>query len=323
MSAPPAARTGDVASAVALAPNLLRDAIALTKPGITRMVVVTAGVGFALAAFSRAWTAGDLLLTASLCLVGTALASSGANALNQVAERRFDADMPRTRNRPLPAGRLSPGAGLAIALSCSAAGVAALALAVNLTAAVVALATIALYIAAYTPMKRVTILSTVVGAIPGALPALLGWVAAAQGSGAAALAQAGGWTLFLILFTWQMPHFLAIAWMHRDGYACAGFRVLSVGDETGRQTAWICLIWTLALVASALLAPIAIDSVSGWIAAPTALALGGLMVRGAWRFVRERSRSRARSLFLLSILHLPATLFALALDAIATALLST
>lgn len=300
------------------APSLLRDALALTKPGITRLVVITAGVGFALAAMSRTWRPLDLLVAAGFCALGTALTSSGANALNQVAERVADARMPRTRNRPIPAGRMSPRMGIVLALGASALGLASLVIVVNVASAIAAAATIALYIAVYTPSKKVTIFSTVIGAVPGALPTMLGWAAASQGSGVSAFSDPGAWALFLVLFSWQMPHFLAIAWMHRDGYACAGFRVLSVGDRSGRSTAWICFIWTFALVASTLVAPVAIGAVSGWIAAPAAIALGALMLRSAWRFVRERSRERARSLFLLSITHLPLFMVALVVDAVAT-----
>jgi len=302
-------------------PNLLRDAVALTKPGITRLVTITAAVGFALAALEGAWSAWRLLALSTAALAGTALCAAGANALNQVAERKADARMPRTSQRPIPAGRLSPAQGLTVALGCSFTGLAVLALFVGLAPATVAAATILLYIAAYTPSKQVTMLSTVIGAVPGALPTLIGFAAARPEAGFAALASPAAWALFLVLFTWQMPHFLAIAWMHREGYACAGFRVLSVGDESGARTAWVSLVWTAALVAATLLAPLATPAVSGWIAIPAAALLGGLFLRAAARFVRSRTRKRARALFLLSILHLPVYLAALTLDGLLSTLL--
>ncbi|RMD60716.1 MAG: protoheme IX farnesyltransferase [Planctomycetota bacterium] len=298
----------------------LRDAIALTKPGITKLVTITAAVGFALGALEGAWSAWRLVALAGATLAGTALAAAGANALNQVAERKADARMPRTRERPIPAGRLSPAQGLAVALCCSFAGLAVLALFVGPAPATLAAATILLYIAAYTPAKQVTMLSTVIGAVPGALPTLIGFAGAKPEAGVAALASPAAWALFLVLFAWQMPHFLAIAWMHREGYACAGFRVLSVGDESGARTAWVSFIWTGALVAATLLAPLATPAVSGWLALPAAALLGGLFLRTAARFVRSRTRQRARALFLLSILHLPVYLAALTLDGLLTTL---
>src|SRR5690606_33660282 len=192
-----------------------------TKPRITRLVVITAGVGFALGALGQSWTPGGLVLAAAACILGTGLSAAGANALNQWWERDRDARMQRTARRPIPSGRLSPQAVLWAAVAMSVVGPLTLLLNVGAPAAALALATILIYVLLYTPSKPLTPLSTIIGAVPGALPPVIGWAAARPEW--AALAAPGAWSLFLIMFVWQVPHFIAIAWMHREDYARGGY----------------------------------------------------------------------------------------------------
>ncbi len=194
----------------------------LTKPGITRLVLVTTAVGFYLASTgSFDWL---LLIHA---LVGTGLLAGGTNALNQYAERKVDGAMKRTRNRPLPAGRIGPGLALLFSAGISVVGAVYLALWVNLLTAVLGVASLLIYIFAYTPLKRRTWWCTIVGAVPGAIPPMMGWTAV-RGS-----VDVLAWVLFGIVFLWQMPHFYAIGWMYRQDYARAGFPMLPVVDEAG------------------------------------------------------------------------------------------
>ena len=205
--------------ALAAAPARAADFVELTKPRITFLVLVTAAVGYALGV-GNSFHPGVFL---SL-LVGTALVSGGASALNQWMERDADALMARTASRPLPSGRLSPADALAFGLSISVVGLALLAGAVNGLTALLAAVTLATYVLAYTPLKRVTSLCTLVGAVPGAIPPMMGW-AAARGT-----LSREAWALFAVLFLWQLPHFLSIAWIYREDYARAGFPMLPVTD---------------------------------------------------------------------------------------------
>lgn len=294
------------------------DVVELTKPRITKMVLVTTGVGFALPALARPWGGVELAVTALACVVGTALSASGSSALNQWMERERDGAMHRTRNRPLPAGRMTARAALLVGLASSLLGVLTLALLVNTAAAAVSLATIVTYLLVYTPLKPVTPLATLVGAVPGALPPLIGWAAAAGGSEAAAwasLGQAGGWSLFLIMLVWQIPHFLAIAWMHRADYARGGYRVLPVVDPTGERTSWSALMWAVALVPVSL-APVRLLPVSlGWGYVVVAAGAGGLFTLAVARFAWSRSDAHARAAFFASIIYLPLVLVAMVADA--------
>jgi protoheme IX farnesyltransferase len=294
---------------------VLRDLLTLSKPGITRLVLVTTGVGFALAAMQRHWTVSTLAMTSLLCMLGTALCSSGANALNMSIEHRRDALMRRTCQRPIPMGRVSPGGGMLFGAVCSLLGALILLAGVNAAAALVAICTVVLYVTVYTPMKPMSPLSTIVGAIPGALPPLIGWVAAAPGHGPEALAVWGGWSLVAIMVIWQMPHFHAIAWMYRDDYERGGHRVLAVVDPTGKRVAIGSLFW-LALLLPVSLSPIwALPLSFGWIYGIVAVALWAVFTRAGIRFARDRSRNAAKRLFLASIAHLPLLLFALVADA--------
>jgi protoheme IX farnesyltransferase len=274
------------------------DISQLIKARLTLLVLVTTLVGFLLA-----WQGEMDWLYLFHTLFGTGLAAAGAAALNQVFESEFDSRMRRTRNRPLPARRMSISEGLLIGGACSAVGIVYLSLATNLTAGILTAVTVGSYLFAYTPLKRVTTLNTVVGAIPGALPPVIGW-AAARGE-----ASFESWVLFAILFLWQMPHFLAIAWLYREDYKQAGF-VMLCGDDpdcvvTGRQA----LLYTMGLITVSLF-PITLRITSVWFL-PFALLTGTYLFLAALRFARSGSEAAARGLFVASIVYLPVTLGAL------------
>jgi protoheme IX farnesyltransferase len=276
------------------------DFWALAKPGITAMVAVTAGVGYWVAAGGIA----DWRLFLHL-IGGTILSAAGAAALNMVAERRLDARMERTRNRPLPAGRMGVAEATVFGVALSAAGVAWLAVAVNLLTAAISAATIVSYLGIYTPLKTRTSLCTIVGAVPGALPPVMGW-AAARGS-----LDMGALVLFMILFFWQLPHFIALAWMYREDYAKGGFPMLTVEDPTGASAGRQGVLQTLALLVVSLL-PIGFGMAGeGYLVA--ALVLGTGFLGFGVAFAVERSRARASRLFLASVAYLPLLLGALVL----------
>jgi protoheme IX farnesyltransferase len=287
--------------ALAAAPTRVVDFLELTKPRITFLVLVTTAVGYALG-IGAGFHAGVFV---SL-LVGTALVSGGASALNQWAERDPDGRMARTASRPLPSGRLVPADALAFGLAISFLGLILLAGAVNRLTALLALGSLSSYVLAYTPLKRVTSLCTLVGAVPGAIPPMMGW-AGARGS-----LDREAWALFGVLFLWQLPHFLSIAWIYREEYARAGFPMLPVTDPEGASTARQAVAYAAALVPVTLLA--------GAFAAAGPLYLGGAVGLGVSfvactvAFARERSVRAARWVFLASVLYLPAVLGLMVLD---------
>jgi len=269
------------------------DFAELVKARLSFLTLATAMAGFALGV-DGPWS--YLLLAATMA--GTALSAAGAAALNQWWERGHDALMKRTRNRPLPAGRMLAGDALFVGLLLSVCGVACLVIFVNTLSAALAAATIVFYILVYTPLKRITPFNTIVGAVPGALPPLIGWTAA-RGS-----VNAEGLTLFAILFLWQMPHFLAIAWLYRGDYAQAGFRMLSEGDEDGLVTGRQAVIYALALLAVSLLPSVFFGYSAVYFYG--ALLLGGGFVALSGRFACSGgSVPAARALFLGSIAYLP------------------
>jgi protoheme IX farnesyltransferase len=262
---------------------------------------MTTGVGFWMAQPGKA----ELQLFLPLC-AGTALVVAGAHAINQWMERDVDARMRRTQHRPLPSGRLAPEAALRMGIWLSAIGLAVLAISVNSLAALLAAASWAAYILIYTPLKRVTPLCTLAGAIPGALPPLIGW-AAVRGT-----VDAPAWTLFAILFIWQLPHFLAIAVMYRDDYARAGLPMLPLVESDGVMTARQTALYGAALIPVSLF-PTVLGVSGPWYFAGAALlstALFAVALRAAW----GRSPETARQLFLASILYLPILLILLAAD---------
>ena len=276
------------------------DFAELVKARLTLLVLLTTAVGYYLGAKGPINFAG--LFHA---VFGTALAAAGAAALNQWWERRLDALMHRTRSRPIPAGRMSARDALILGCALSVGGVVYLSLACNFLAALFAAATIVIYIFAYTPLKRVSTFNTLVGAIPGALPRVVGW-AAATGR-----ADIGAWSLFAILFFWQMPHFFAIAWMYRDDYARAGFEMISKEDNTGaRSASQSVLFCMLLLIISGI--PQFLGVVSA-IYLAIELVLNGLFIFVAMRFLKTQQAVDARRLFLASILYLPLLLGALVL----------
>ncbi|MCC6283963.1 MAG: protoheme IX farnesyltransferase [Phycisphaerales bacterium] len=290
-----------------------RAIIETTKPGITRMVTITAIVGFIAAAVDRSWTTWSLVGSLGWCILGTALSSSGANALNQWWERARDARMARTAGRPLPRGAVEPGLVLACSLLMCVLGVGVLALANGPAAACVSLASITSYVLVYTPLKPITSFSTLVGAVPGALPPLIGWAAVTgtwQG-----LMMGGGWSLFGLMFVWQLPHFLAIAWMCREDYRLGGYKVLPVLDPSGVATSGAMLGTAILQIPATLLPMMTLDRL-GLMYLLAALLTGAGYLWLSVRLARLRTRSAARVVFFASIAHLPLLLIALVLDLI-------
>ena len=288
-------------SALAGGRSLAADYLELSKPRITLMVVLTTLVGYVLGARD-----GVAVARLGATLAGTALVAAGASALNMLVERRTDALMLRTRMRPLPAGRLRPPEALACGLALTSTGLATLAWLVSAEAALVALVTWASYLFLYTPLKPRTSLSTVVGAFPGALPPVIGWVAA---SGAL---EAGAFVLFAILFLWQIPHFLAIAWIYRDDYARGGLPMLPVLDPDGRITGRQAVANSLALLVVSLTPTAA--GLAGPVYLSGAVVLGVAFSTVAVWTAAERTLRAARALFLASLLYLPALCALLLLD---------
>lgn len=273
----------------------------LVKARLTFLVLLTTLVGFYLGA--RGATDYWLMLHTVL---GTALVACGAAALNQLWEREHDARMPRTADRPLPSGRMQPETVLVFGGVCSMAGLLYLAFAVNLLTSLLGTITLASYIFIYTPLKRVTWLNTAVGAIPGALPPVMGWTAARNEL------TGEGWALFLILFFWQIPHFLAIAWMYREEYAQAGFVMLPSVDPDGFRTGRQAVSHTLGLLTVSL-TPF-LFRLTGPVYLFGAIVLGILFLGAAVLFSRQLTRPRARQLFFASILYLPLLLGLMVFD---------
>jgi protoheme IX farnesyltransferase len=294
----------------AAAPTRLADYLELTRPRIAVMALFTVAVGVLLAA-GRDLQPAVLFHT----LLGTALVAAGASALNQWLERHSDALMRRTENRPLPAGRLQPMEVVAFGGLLGAGGVAYLALALpHPAAAVVAAVTFLSYVAVYTPLKALTPLNTLIGAVPGALPPVIGWCAARGTLTFDAVA------LFLIVFLWQVPHFLAIAWIYRADYGRAGLKMLPVVDRTGDRTAWNMTVFCLALIPVSL-GPVLSGS-AGWVYLAGAVPLGLAFLASARRFARQRTDRQARRVLRASLVYLPGLLAFLLLDVGLTRLLA-
>jgi protoheme IX farnesyltransferase len=280
--------------------RVIGDLAELVKARLTLLVLVTTAVGFYLGSES------PLNYMALFHVVfGTAAAAAGAAALNQWWERGVDALMRRTRTRPIPAGRMRPLQALVLGVVLSSLGVGYLAIVCNALSAALAAITIAIYIFAYTPLKRASTANTAVGAIPGAIPPVIGW-AAARGS-----IDAGAWSLFAIVFLWQLPHFFAIAWMYREDYSRAGFRMISGDDRSGERSASQSVFFCILLLVIAGLP--AFLGIVNFAYLGFELVLGGLFTAVAMRFLRMRNASAARSLFIASIVYLPLLLGALVL----------
>jgi len=268
------------------------DYVALTKPRLNVLVVATSAAGYYLGATSPV-NAAVFLAT----VLGTAFVAGGAAALNQVYERDTDALMRRTRTRPLPSGRVSPAEARVFGVALSIAGLALLTAFSTWLASLLALATLVIYLFVYTPLKRLSPSATIVGAVPGALPPLIGWVAS---HGTIAL---GGLALFLIVFLWQIPHFMAIAWMYREDYGAAGFPMLTVIDPDGHRAGRQAVGYAAALLPTSLI-PTLVD-LSGIVYGSVAALLGIALLVLSVRFAGARTNVAARQLFFASIVYLP------------------
>ena len=273
---------------------IARDYLELSKSRIVFMVVITTASGFLFAAKH----VDPLLLLHAL--IGTALVAAGTNALNQYVEREHDAKMHRTRNRPLPGGRITPRAALLFSWGISVAGTLYLGLLVNWLTAFLGAFTLTSYIFVYTPLKRMSTLCTIIGAIPGAVPPLMGWTAATNEL--ASVDSMGGWIVFGILFLWQLPHFMAISWMYRDDYARGGFAMLSVCDGDGAAVARQAVYYSLALLAVSVLPWF--YSLTGVAYLIGAVLCGVAMLAMSVRFFFDRGTRTARNLFMTSNLYL-------------------
>lgn len=273
----------------------------LTKPRITQLVLLTAAAGFYLGSRGSV----DLWLLAHT-LIGTALVAGGTNAFNQLRERDVDGRMRRTRNRPLPSGRISPRAAGVFAAAISLAGVCYLGMLVNVLTAGLAAVTLVSYVFLYTPLKAKTSLNTLIGAVPGALPIMGGWTAAGGSVDTAA------WALFAILFLWQLPHFLALAWIYRDDYRRGGLAMLSVEDPDGRRTGRMTLLYALALLPVSLLPTLL--GVTGPLYFFGALACGVAYAAVGAGLARAATERQAWRLFIASIIYLPTLLTLMVLD---------
>lgn len=275
--------------------------IELTKARLSALVVLTAMVGFLIATEGSIDFVGLLWLT-----LGTAFAAGGANGLNQWIEVQRDARMERTRKRPLPSQRLSTTEAFWVSALAAAAGVALLAVTVNALTAILCALNVLLYTLVYTPLKTRSAANTLIGAVCGAIPPMMGW-SAATGS-----LSIGGWLLAAILFAWQIPHFLALAWMYRDDYARGGYQMLPQIDPNGTLTCRVLLLYTLALIPIALL--MSLLGVAGLLYATGSLVLGMMMLIPAVRMLRETNRDNAKRVFYASLLYLPALLTLLVFD---------
>ena len=282
-------------------PTRARAFYDLTKPGITRLVLVTTAAGYYLASRGSM----DLVLLLHT-LFGTALAASGTNALNQWVERTQDAQMRRTANRPLPSGRLGSTEAAIFAWAISLVGIAYLSVMVNITTAAVVALSLSSYVFVYTPLKRKTWTSTLIGAVPGALPILAGWTAAGQPVTPAA------WALFAIMFVWQMPHFYALAWIYREDYGRAGFQMLTVVDGTGLRAARHSLYFTALLIPISVLPTLL--GVAGSYYLAGAVMLGVAFLALTTGMLRQPSERTAWRIFTGSIVYLPVLLFLMVID---------
>ena len=276
------------------------DFVTLTKPRLNSLVVVTAGVGY-----FAAGTGVDLSVLAHTT-IGAALVAGGAAALNQIAERDLDERMSRTRDRPLATGRVQPSEAAGFALLLALAGLVQIAAGANVLAAALALATLVSYAAVYTPLKRKTHWAVLVGAVPGALPVVIGWAAAAP-------LTAGAWSLFALVFVWQLPHFLSLAWLYRDDFGRAGLPLLAVIDATGRRTARHLVVYSVLLVPVSL-APAWLGVAGPGYAGGAGLLGAGLLAHACW-FAARRSTDQARMLFRATLVYLPLVWMLLLVDA--------
>jgi protoheme IX farnesyltransferase len=281
--------------------SIFASYLELTKPRILTMVLVTTTIGFFLG--------GHGIYSFSLLfytLLGTGLTTGGAAVLNHYLERDVDAKMDRTKNRPLPTGKIQPISAFAFGVVLVLCGAVVLFFLVNLLTAYLNLMAAFLYVLVYTPMKRLSWFNTFVGAIPGAIPPMAGWTAAANHL------DIGAWILFLILFTWQHPHFFAIAWMYKEDYRKGGFIMLPVIDETGKRTISRVILYSVLMIAVSL--TLTFYHVTGQVYLVGALALGLMMLGAGIMMARSRSVVDARRLLRASIIYLPLLLILIVVD---------
>ena len=273
----------------------------LSKIRLSLMVVVTTGAGFIMAS-----PLGIDWLTLLWTLIGTTACAGSAAALNQLAEGTRDSLMKRTEGRPLPAGHISKAHAFIFGILLAYIGVAILSFGANVTAAGIALLTILIYVLLYTPLKPITTLNTLIGAVVGGLPPLIGWVAASDAI------SSGGWILAGILFIWQIPHFLALAWMYREDYQRGGFKMLPALDATGELTARVSVMTSMCLVPLALF--MTLVGSTGFLFAIAGTILGGFMTMKSITFWRNRDDESARRLFFASIIYLPILIVFMLID---------
>jgi len=279
--------------------------VELTKPRITWLILMSTGVGYVFGAKLGGWHFWALFHT----IAGTGLIASGTAALNQWFERDADSKMRRTQARPLPSGRLTPSRALIFAIVISILGFVELAAGVNLLTGLLGLFTLASYLFIYTPLKQRSPHSTTVGAIPGAMPPLIGY-AAASGT-----LTPEAWILFAILFLWQFPHFYAIAWMYREDYERAGIKMLPVVEADGESTARQICLYSLALLPISLIPKLL--SMTGYVYLVGAIVLGGYFLFASMKILRNRTRLQARRVLLASIVYLPVLYGLMVIDRIA------
>jgi protoheme IX farnesyltransferase len=285
---------------------LMRSYAELTKARLTSLVVLTAGVGFVMAGRSPldvpalAWT-----------VLGTALAAAGSMTLNQVIEADRDARMERTKGRPLPMGTIGRRHALLLGILMASAGLALLAVRANVRTALLGLTVVIVYTLVYTPLKARTPLCTLAGAVCGAIPPMMGW------SATGAALSFGAWVLAGVLFLWQIPHFMSLAWLYREDYRRGGFRMLPVVEPSGRTTGLIAVLYTLALLPVGMLA--VLGGMTGWLFAVGSLALGLALVTLALRLATFRTDLVARRLFLATLAYLPLLLGLMVADRVPAA----
>ena len=297
--------------------GVLAACVEAAKPGITRLVTVTALVGLLLAGLHRGDLApADWFRLAAGVIIGTALAAGGANALNMWYESDRDARMRRTAGRPIPSARLSSAFVFFLGLGLIVSGTGVLWMLCGVLPALVALASAGSYIVLYTPLKPLTIWNTLVGAIPGALPTMIGTSAVSTAPGFEPLADPIGLALFALMMVWQIPHFLAIAWMCRADYELGGFRMLPAIDPTGKLTAWIIVATSVLLIPVSASIVFIIPDLLGWGTIIASVGLGLLLVAYGMRVAVHPTEKMARKAFIASIIHLPVLLLVMVGEAL-------
>jgi len=279
----------------------LSDYLELTKPRISTMALISVALGYTLAS-AHSWS----LLPLIHAMLGIGLVAVGCNSLNQLLEIKSDKLMPRTAGRPLPSGKLSVSEVLVFGFLAALSGIFYLAVMVNLLTAFLSMLTLVLYVVVYTPLKRHTSFCTTIGAIPGAMPPILGWTAAGGNLNAASF------SIFAIMFLWQFPHFLAIAWLYRHQYHQAGLKMLPAADPAPRVIGWMCVIYAMLLIPVSLLPQYV--SLTGSVYSLVALTLGVAYLIFSIRFLSNETRKTARELIWCSLIYLPVLLITLTWD---------